>query len=208
MRKIIVVTVLTFMILISGCSTIEKNSQNEEKEGETSDQVEIIEIPSYPIELNQDEINQWIKDHEGRYQSGDNSNFGGNDFDLIEINIVPISDEWKYNIYQITCCINDGVVYLIEGITQEDETTYSLHLNRTNIEGVTGFQDFTMFPTNTYLIRDEDLNDGKIELQFVGVNTSTLDSFTGEIENGNYFRNYPSLYKDNGEWYVFMKQTN
>ena len=217
--KTLIYPLSTFLLLsLLGCSSQEPSipHNNDEKivdvDETISDGKENVDnvdetVPFYPFVLNQKETEQWINDYSGRYVTKENSDFSGSSgFDVIEIYINQPSENAPYNIYQITCCLNDGVVYSIENISKENDFTYSLHLKRGTIDGSPGFQDFTMFPTDTYLIRDIDKNDTEFELQFVGVNNSTLDSFKGEVERGEYFKEYPELYKNADEWYIFTKR--
>jgi len=47
--------------------------------------------------------------------------------------------------------------------------------------------------------------DQYFDLQFKGVNLSTIDSFDRRVENGKLFREFIDLYKEEGEWYRFEK---
>ena len=195
-KKNHIIIFLTIVCFMFGCSTQENKEQDL-----TTNAIE--EQITYPIVYDEKEKNDWIERYTGKYGVGDNSDFFSSDFDAIEIDIVQLSTDIKYNIFQRTCCLNDGIVYTIEEISKLDEFTYQLKLTRGSIDGSTNYQDFTMFPTDTYLIRDIDSSDDFIELQFIGVNNTTLDAFNGEYENGEYFKQYPSLYKNPDEWYVF-----
>lgn len=203
-QRIIFILTLVFLVSCSNqASTILESDDSSKEESITDAQVE--EPVNYPIALSNEEKNSWIKKYSGEYVCEENLDIEKGEGLGITVSITPNDDNNEHNIYQITCCVNDGVVYDVDHITQEDEITYSIHLNRVDInDGL--MQNITIFPTDTYLVQIDPENNDVLKLQFVGVYKDTISNFDGEIERGEWLKYFSRFYKNEGEWYTFIRK--
>ena len=175
--------------------------------GDGSFYIDMPETGQYPRVLDEKEVSEFLDQYEGNYhwQSEDHDPLNGNCAEIM-IEIRKMNDKVNYNIYQWTGCLTDSVAYRIKNIIKIDRNTFELYLYRIHNLGYSAPSDITMFPTGVYIIRVDDSNDQCFDLQFQGVNLSTIDSFDGRVENGKLFREFINLYKKEGEWYRFEKE--
>ena len=168
--------------------------------------VDMPEDGQYPRALDEKEASDLLAKYEGNYhwQSENHDPLNQNCSEIM-IEIHQMSDRINYSIHQWTGCLTDSVTYHIKNIVKTDENTFELYLYRFHGLGYTAPSDITMFPTNVYIIRIDESSDQYFDLQFKGVNLSTIDSFDGRVENGKLFREFIDLYKEEGEWYRFEK---
>lgn len=195
---------LVILLLMVGCKSNVTENSSEEAHDEKTEEIIDNNTSAYPIILSDEERDNWIATHSGRYRCEEKDSFTTGEGLGIDISIHLRTEEDEHNIYQITCCVNDGVVYDIESITQEDEFAYALHLRRITVDDGR-MQNVTLFPTDTYLIQLDQSDNDALRIQFAGVYNNTLDSFNGDIENGSWFKNFPQFYKNEDEWYDFRR---
>lgn len=174
--------------------------------GDGSFYVDMPEDGQYPRVLDEKEASDLLAKYEGNYhwQSENHDPLNQNCSEIM-IEIHQMSDRVNYSIHQWTGCLTDSVTYHIKNIVKTDENTFELYLYRFHGLGYTAPSDITMFPTNVYIIRTDESSDQYFDLQFKGVNLSTIDSFDRRVENGKLFRRFIDLYKEEGEWYRFEK---
>ena len=175
--------------------------------GDGSFYINMPETGQYPRVLDEKETFEFLDRYEGNYhwQSENHDPLNQNCAEIM-IEIHQTSDGMSYSICQWTGCLTDSVAYRIKNIVKTDSNTFELYLYRFHNLGYSAPSDITMFPIGVYIIRTDDRNDQYLDIQFKGVNLSTIDSFDGRVENGKLFREFINLYKEEGEWYRFEKQ--
>ena len=171
--------------------------------GDGSFYIDMPETGQYPRVLDEKEVSAFLEKCEGsyRWQSENHDPLNQNCAEIM-IEIHQMNDKINYSIYQWTGCIQGGVSYRIKNIVKTDRNTFELYLYRVHSLGC----HITMFPTSVYIIRTDDSNDQYFDLQFQGVNLSTIDSFDGKVENAQLFNQFIGLYKEEGEWYRFERE--
>ena len=175
--------------------------------GDGSFYIDMPETGQYPRALDEKEVSEFLDRYEGNYrwQSENHDPLNGNCAEIM-IEIHKMSDKINYNIYQWTGCLVDGVAYRIKNIVKTDKDTFELYLYRIHNLGYSAPSDITLFPTGIYIIRTDDSNDRHFDLQFKGVDLSSIDSFDGKRENAKLFNQFIGMYKAEGEWYRFDKE--
>ena len=198
------VCLLFVVLLLTGCGSNPVDDNTVEEKSDETSELEDEKTPVFPMILDDEEKDAWISAHAGRYRCEENDSFTTGEGLGIDITLTPKVEENDHNIYQITCCINDGVIYDIDYISQENESTFALHLNRITIDNGL-MQNVTIFPTNTYLVQVNQSDNDDLKLQFAGVYKDSLDSFNGDVENAEWLKNFPQFYKGKEEWYDFRR---
>ncbi len=175
--------------------------------GDGSFYIDMPETGQYPRALDEKEVSEFLDRYEGNYhwQSENHDPLNGNCAEIM-IEIRKMNDKVNYNIYQWTGCLVDGVSYRIKNIVKTDKDTFELYLYRIHNLGYSAPSDITLFPTGIYILKTDGNNERYFDLQFKGVNLSTIDSFDGKRENAKLFNQFIGMYKEEGEWYRFDKE--
>ena len=211
MIKLIICVIMA--ISLFGCNDVEevevKDSVEEVKENEETIDESTQETISYPRTLNEEELYNWIEEYRGSWswKTGkcDSSSMcmdGNNSIELYIRHSDSKDYEQAYNIYQFTGCCNDGISYTISSIDQISDDTYEVHLDQYVIDlpedAGRSFQNYTLLPTDTYVIRKE-IDGNSFMMQFKGLNNKTYKTFP----DGEYMSDYQELYLEPDEWYEF-----
>ena len=175
--------------------------------GDGSFYIDMPETGQYPRALDEKEVSEFLDRYEGNYhwQSENHDPLNGNCAEIM-IEIRKMNDKVNYNIYQWTGCLVDGVSYRINNIVKTDKDTFELYLYRIHNLGYSAPSDITLFPTGTYIFKTDADNDKYFDLQFKGVDLSTIDSFGGKRENAQLFNQFIDMYKEEDGWYRFERE--
>ena len=211
-NAIIIFLVLSLLLLAScsykdGRENFEGDNriENNEATAETTSDEDLI----YPLIYDEGQIATWISKYKGRwiYEGGEIIDTTCNDCTPIAVFMdLQITETQKDS--QRYCILGanalDGYFFNITGIEQQSKDTYIL-----TVEGLKADWNNVFFPTNRFIIVDQDTNDNEIKLQFEGVYKSTIDNFVWSenplydsipLENVKLSNEY---YLEKDEWYVF-----